>query len=163
MGRFFSQQRVVMPLADQLTAVHRQLQVNLRTILPGRTSNHMFDFLSLAGKQYPLCFAARTERVSDKEVLVSVLEDIHIESVEAALRKCAMKLDVARHFRDIRVRIIDYDLATAKSQVEAYVRQAKDEASTLLEQPSVPPFSQSLRLHLFLIDLAAAAKLHTLA
>jgi len=110
-----------------------------------------------------MCFAARTERVSDKEVLVSVLEEIHIESVEAALRKCPLKLEVTRHFRDIRVRIFDYDLPAAKSQVDAYVRLAKDEVSTLLEQPCVPPFSQSLRLHLFLIDLAAQAKLQALA
>ena len=123
----------------------------------------MFDFLPLAGKQLPMCFAARTERVSDKEVLVSVLEEIHIESVEAALRKCPLKLEVTRHFRDIRVRIFDYDLPAAKSQVDAYVRLAKDEVSTLLEQPCVPPFSQSLRLHLFLIDLAAQAKLQALA
>ena len=122
----------------------------------------MFDFLPLPGHEFPLFFVARTEKLSETEVRVSVLDDIHVESVENALKKANLKLEISRHFRDIQVRVLEKDLVYAKSRIESLVSQAKEEVESVLLEPIPEPFSQSKRLHFFLIDLRAAAKLKEL-
>ena len=164
--------KAVVNFSDQLNEVARELQVNLRTILPKHTSNHMFDFVNVVvhGERFPLCFLARTTCLSPCEAEITPSNPSHLPQLEQSLQKCSASLSLSRTATSLTVKVLHYDSSSAlakvaefeciaKYKIRAIIARQHDHAQTV----GFPNCCQSEKLHLYLLEQAIAEKTRQIA
>lgn len=164
-------QRTYGNFSEQVSAVAHELRRNLATVLPGKTSAHMFTGLKVfaQGDFVPFNVAARTVKVAEDEVSVLSYDYYQTPMVELALKKSGMKLEIKRDFDTIKVKVLEYNREAALKQVEDFAEAAKQKVRNIFVQQKnhakthaleFAPQAEQLQLSLF--DLIVAEKKSTL-
>ena len=157
--------------SDQLSSVAKELQRNLSTVLPGKASSHMFNYLKVyhMGDFVNFSIAANTTKVASDEVKVHVLDYYMSPMVELALKNCGIKLDVKRDFDIISVKVLEYNKEAAIKKVDEFAQQAKEKVREIFakQQARAQTYNldlnpQAEQLHLQMLEETVSEKKSTL-
>ena len=135
--------------SEQLSSIAKELQRNLSTVLPGKVSPHMFNYLQVysQGDFVNFRMAATTTKVAENEVQVQVLDYYTSPMVELALRKCGMKLEIRRDFDVMAVKVLEYDKDAALKQVDDFAKIAKEKVRAVFAQQQTHAQTYGLELN----------------